>query len=78
MSTQDLDDRAKELKQGKNIFCRRGIADALREVKYRRNHAMYGKANEAIEDLEILVSRIPTCNPTPKLKQGLQRQRNSE
>jgi hypothetical protein len=78
MSTQDLDDKAKELKQGRNIFCRKGIADALREVKYRRNHEMYGKAKEAVEDFELLVSRIPACNPKPKLKQGPQRQRNSK
>jgi hypothetical protein len=39
---------------------------------------MYGKANEAVEDFELLVSRIPTCNPKSKLKQGPQRQRNSK
>ena len=68
MSSQYLDDRAKELKQGKNIFCRGEIAKALREVKYRQDHEMYGAASKAIEDLEFLVSRIPACNPNSKLK----------
>ena len=68
MSTQDLDDKAKELRQGKNILCRTGITNALREVKYRHDHEMYGAAgkSKAIEDLEFLVSRIPDCNPKPK------------
>jgi hypothetical protein len=66
MSTQDLNDKAKQLRRGKNILCRTGITNALREVKYRRDHQMYGKAKEAVEDLEFLVSRIPACNPKPK------------
>ena len=66
MSAKYLDDRAKELKQGKNVFCRGEIAKALREVKYRHDHEMYGAASKAIEDLEFLVSRIPACNPKPK------------
>src|ERR1700730_1088701 len=70
MSVKYLDARAKELKQGKNIFCRGEIAKALREVKYRHDHEMYGAASKAIEDLEFLVSRIPACNPNSKLKQG--------
>jgi hypothetical protein len=78
MSTQDLDDKAKELRQGKNILCRTGITNALREVKYRRDQQMYGKAKEAVEDLELLVRRIPACNPKPKLKRGPSRQRNSK
>jgi predicted RNA-binding Zn ribbon-like protein len=78
MSSQYLDDRAKELKQGKNIFCRSEIAKALREVKYRHDREMYGAASKAIEDLEFLVSRIPACNPNSKLKQGPPRRRNSK
>src|ERR1700687_1117696 len=78
MSTQDLDDKAKELRQGKNILCRTGITNALREVKYRCDHEMYGKAKESVEDLELLVRRIPACNPTPKLKRGPSRQRSSK
>jgi hypothetical protein len=66
MGTQYLNDRAKELGQGKNIFCVGEIAKALREVKYRHDHDMYGAASKAIEDLEFLVSRIPSCNPKPK------------
>jgi hypothetical protein len=78
MSTQYLDDRAKELRQGKNIFCRSEIAKALREVKYRHDHEMYGAASKAIEDLEFLVSRIPACNPKPALKQGPPHKRDSK
>ena len=67
MSAKYLDDRAKELKQGKNVFCRGEIAKALREVKYRHDHEMYGTATtKAIEDLEFLVSRIPACHPKPE------------
>ena len=66
MGTQYLDDRAKELKQGKNVFCCGEIAKALREVKYRHDHEMYGTATKAIEDLEFLVSRIPACHPKPE------------
>ena len=66
MSTQYLDARAKELGKGKNIFCRGEIAKALKEVKYRHDHDMYGAASKAIEDLEFVVSRIPACNPKPK------------
>ena len=66
MSTQYLNDRAKELGKGKNIFCRGEIAKALREVKYRHDHDMYGAASKAIEDLEFLVSRISSCNPKRK------------
>ena len=66
MGTQYLDDRAKELGQGKSIFCRSGIAKALKEVKYRHAHEMYRAASAAVEDLELLVSRIPACNPKPK------------
>ena len=65
MSIKYLDARAKELGQGKNIFCRGEIAKALKEVKYRHDHDMYGAASKAIEDLEFLVSRIPACNPKP-------------
>jgi hypothetical protein len=66
MNTQYLDDRAKVLRKGKNVSCRDGIAKALKEVKYRHDHDMYGAASKAIEDLEFLVSRIPACNPKPK------------
>ena len=67
MNTQYLDARAKELGKGKNAFCRNEIAKALKEVKYRQDHDMYEAASKATEDLEFLVSRIPACNPKPKL-----------
>jgi hypothetical protein len=66
VSAKYLDDRAKELRKGKNIFCRGEIAKALKEVKYRHDHGMYEAASKAIEDLEFLVSRISACNPKPK------------
>jgi len=78
MSAKYLDDRAKELGQGKNVFCRGEIAKALREVKYRHDHEMYGAASKAIEDLEFLVSRIPAGNPKPDLKQGPPHKRGSK
>jgi hypothetical protein len=46
MNTQYLDARAKELGKGKNIFCRGEIAKALKEVKYRHDHDMYGAASK--------------------------------
>jgi hypothetical protein len=78
MSTQHLGDKAKELGRGKNIAFRGEILKALREVKYRNAHGMYGAASQAVEDLEFMVGRIPGFDLKPALKQGQPRKRNSK